>query len=90
MAECVGRHELRRNDALIGPISVMAGNKKWKPGKIIEDMDKRERTVRSRIKHGISATEINYADPDAVKRAEQKDARILQAAQMSGIFIDLG
>lgn len=76
MGECIARHHAAMLDAVLRPIAAGLGME-YAPGKV-------ERGPKKR------STSVDYTDLDAVKRAKERDARILLAAgQIPGIKVEL-
>lgn len=65
MAECLGMHHTRMFDVLLAPVAAFMG-KGYKPA--------------SAPKSGSKPTSVDYSDPASVKRAKERDARILIGA----------
>lgn len=77
MGECIALHHVGMLDSLIAPIAATMGID-YKPGSV-----KRE-------KAGGRSTTIDYTDLDAVKRARDRDARILiGAGGIQGVKVEL-
>lgn len=77
MSECIGIHYAGLLDALVSPVAAGLGVG-YKPGKVRRGAKRRK------------PTEIDYTDLDAVKRAKDRDARILMGARgLKGVSIEL-
>lgn len=76
MGECIARHHAGMLDAILTPVAALMGAK----------------FAKGKVKRGKSkpVTSIDYTDFDSVKRAKDRDARILiGAGAIPGIQIDL-
>lgn len=77
MAECIGIHYAGLLEGILAPVATVLGGK-YKRGRVA-------RGARAK-----GPTQVDYTDLDAVKRAKERDARILVGAgAIPGIKIEL-
>ena len=88
VAECIVLHQLNQLEAVLAPLAEALGHE-YKPGAV--DSTTRPPGAprgRRKSKGHQGKAQLDFAEPGAVQRAQQRDAALLMSALRAGIRIE--